>query len=381
MRSSAPPVRAVAVHTGRVAPSLMLSGLIAPLQNVTISSTLQEPADDVYVREGEAVAAGQVLARLDTADLRANFQAAERSAAEAEAKVAQARDQASLNIQQSKGDLAGAQSTLAQAQQKLSLSHTTFERDRQLYAQGYLSRAVLDTDTTQYQSDEQAVASARASMQTAATAVSVNGDDARGLQRDNVVSAQAAAASARAQADQIDVQIAKATIVSPVAGVVVNRNINAGQYPGSSALFTIQQVRDVYAMLNASSDQVFLIRPGSGAQITVASRPSMRVPGIVEAVLGQAEPGSTNFVVKVRLPNAVGLLQSGMVVSARIMLPPVAGLVIPTSAFLDASHSAVRTLAANGKIGVAPVRDLANDGSNAVIEGLDRNSRVVLQGQ
>jgi multidrug efflux pump subunit AcrA (membrane-fusion protein) len=58
---------------GTVYPRTVLSGIIAPLQNVGITSSLTEPADAVYVKEGEHVHRGQVLAQLDTADLRAQL--------------------------------------------------------------------------------------------------------------------------------------------------------------------------------------------------------------------------------------------------------------------------------------------------------------------
>lgn len=378
---SDPPFRTVAVQHGHVVPSVTLAGLIAPLQNVTISSSLQEPADTVSVNEGDYVHAGQVLAQLDTADLRANYDAAARSADDATARVSQSRYQAQLALQQGRSDFESAKTALAQAQQKLSLSQVTLQRDQQLYAQGYLSHQVLDSDTTQYETDRQSVVSARATLQTAEETVRVNGTSTQGLQQENVVSALASAASARAQAKQIAVQISKATIVSPVDGIVVNRNLNPGQYPGSSMIFTVQEIHVVYAMLNASSDQVFLIQQGTPATITVAAVRSHKARGVVEAVLGQAQPGSTNFTVKVRIPNADRVLQPGMVVSADIALPPVSGPMIPTSAYVDASHDAVRVQNADGTTRIVTVRNVADDGSNSIVQGLGTGARVVLQQQ
>jgi HlyD family secretion protein len=378
---SDPPPRTVTVVQGQVAPTVTLSGLIAPFENVAISSTLQEPADAVYVHEGDYVHAGQLLAQLDTADLEANYVAAIRNAEDARAKVAQTRDQAVLNVQQGHSDLSSAQSQLAQAQQKLQLSTVTLQRDQQLYKQGYLSHQVLDNDRTQYENDQQGVASAQAALRTAQATVVVNGTASRGLQQETVASAQAAAASAFAQADQIAVQIQKARIVSPTDGIVINRNINVGQYPGNAQIFTLQHVNKVYAMLNASSDQVFLIRQGSPAEVQAGSLHGYRTTGVVEAVLGQAEPGATNFVVKVRVPNAGGKLQSGMVVSATIKMPAVAGAMIPTSAFLDASHDAVRTRDGDGSTRVVAVRAVAEDGTHSIVQGLSRGTRVIVQAQ
>ena len=67
--------------------------------------------------------------------------------------------------------------------------------------------------------------------------------------------------------------IDKAIIKSPVDGVVVNRNLNPGQYPGSQTIFTVQQLDPVYAELNASSEDVFRIRRGA----TVSTRALARI--------------------------------------------------------------------------------------------------------
>lgn len=376
--SSPAPLRTARVTQGGIRPAVTLSGFIAPYQNVTISSTTQEPADMVFVNEGDYVHAGQVLAQLNTADLRANYNAALRNADDSQSRVSQTRDQGQLNIEQGKSALTTAQTQLTQAQQRLSLAQTTMRRDQQLYAQGYLARAQLDNDTTEYQNDQQAVSSAQAAVQNATATVRVNGDSSTGLQQENLVSANAAAASARAQASQIAVQIAKATIVSPVDGIVVNRNLNPGQYPGSAVLFTVQQIDTVYAMLNASSDQVFLIRPGAAADVTIGTLHQQHLHGVVEAVLGQPQPGGTNFVVKVRIANPTRLLQSGMIASAQISLPNVYGPMIPSGAFLDAAHDAVRTQGNDGTTRVVPVRAVAEDGSHSIVQGLPPNARVVL---
>src|ERR1700692_4476354 len=68
-------VPVVTAAYGSVAPKTVLSGLIAPLQNVAITSTLTEPAVSVGAQEGDRVSRGEVLAQLDTADLRAQLQA------------------------------------------------------------------------------------------------------------------------------------------------------------------------------------------------------------------------------------------------------------------------------------------------------------------
>ena len=107
-----------------------------------------------------------------------------------------------------------------------------------------------------------------------------------------------------AQADQVRVQIAKAAIVSPIDGVVVNRNINPGEYPGNREIFTLQQVNPIYAVLHASSEEVSSVETGSLATVTAPDLTGMqRFSGRVTGVLNQINPGSTDFQVKVLLQN------------------------------------------------------------------------------
>ena len=75
-QAAAPPVVETSVASvGTIHPAEQLAGIVAPYQNVAIQSSLTEPADSVDVQEGDRVSRGEVLARLDTADLRASLDA------------------------------------------------------------------------------------------------------------------------------------------------------------------------------------------------------------------------------------------------------------------------------------------------------------------
>ncbi len=67
--ASPAPIPTAIARQASVHPTLVIAGIIAPLQNVAISSTLSEPADAVNVNEGDQVRAGEVIAVFDTADL------------------------------------------------------------------------------------------------------------------------------------------------------------------------------------------------------------------------------------------------------------------------------------------------------------------------
>ena len=79
-----------AIGTRSLALSLPLSGSLAPLSSATIKSKVSGVVQATTVQEGMAVTAGQVLARIDQADLRARLQQQQAMLDEAQAKLSMA---------------------------------------------------------------------------------------------------------------------------------------------------------------------------------------------------------------------------------------------------------------------------------------------------
>jgi multidrug efflux pump subunit AcrA (membrane-fusion protein) len=373
-------VPVAAVRQGTVSPRTTLSGIIAPLQNVGITSTLVEPADAVYVKEGDHVARGQQLALLDTADLRTQLAQYQATVAGNAAKAAQTYDQAGLTIIQNGNTVDQARAAVRQTQQTLANDTLNLNRLAQLLRQGYIAQQQYDTQATMVRNDQQAVDAARVTLQNDVQQVAANGTTSSGLQGAQVAAAQAATQISQAQADQIRVQIAKASMVSPIDGIVVNRNFNPGEFPGGRQLFTIQQTSRVYAVLNGSAAQITGMQQGATATITSSSLPGKQFTGTVDGVLNALDPGSTNFVVKVTLQNPAGLLRPGMAVSGSARLPSSSGLLVPDTAFLDTTNSTVQVVH-GGVVQTAKVTMIADDGTNAVVTGIAPGTAIVVNGQ
>jgi RND family efflux transporter MFP subunit len=396
--SSPNPIPTVAAKETTLHATSSISGVIAPLQNVAITSSLTEPTNAVNVSEGDHVRKGQVIAQLDTADLQAQLAQAQatiesdiRTAGSDDAKVSQQQYQAKLNIGTGNDQVNAARSAVAQAQATLKNDQVNLTRDGDLVKNGYISQQALDQQQTLVNNDLNAVRSAQASLQTSLTNQQMNGNSNTGLQASNVQSLIAEANAARAmigvaqgQARQFQTMIAKATIVSPVNGVVVNRNLNPGEYPGGRTIFTIQQLDQVYAELNASSSDTFAIPVGAPVTLNVSGDSSRVYTGKVVAVLGQVTPGSTNFTVKVLVDNADGKLQSGLPVTANASLPPVKGIGIPSTAFLDDTHTTLM-IADDELVDVVAkmvhVREIATDGKTSIVTGLKAGQVVISNGQ
>ncbi len=352
-QAQAPYVATSVASQGTIHPASQLAGIIAPYQNVAIQTTTVEPTDAVYVKEGDNVYRGEVLAQLDTADLRAEL----------------ASDNANTSHTYYSGVLSIAQGvdTVRQDRVTLRTDDVNLERDESLFRQGYISRQTVDQQINTVNTDKQTLAAAMSNMQANGT---ISG---AGLQA-------AAVAQAQAEAQQIRVAIQKATIYSPIDGVVVNRNLNVGEYPGSRQIFTLQQVDPIYAIVQGSGAQIAHIAIGAPASVSISDLGLQKYSGRVVGVLNQIVPGSTNFEVKVQLSNPQHLIRPGMTVQAGIALPSLSGIRIPETAFTDQNHTQIMTVNAKSILQIAKVTEVGNDGVTSIVTGIQPGTRVVSNG-
>jgi multidrug efflux pump subunit AcrA (membrane-fusion protein) len=378
-----PQVATTVASSGSLHPNETLPGLITPYQNVAIQSSLSEPADRVDVQEGDRVAKGEVLAVLDTADLQAQLEADLATADSDSANATHTTIAGELTIGQSQQTVVNAAQAVTQARATLAKDNVDLARYRQLFGSGYISQQQVATQETLVRNDAAAVSSAQATLASAKEAVAANGTLAsgQGLQASSVAQAIATRKVALAQADQIRASIAKATIVSPIDGVVVNRNLNVGEYPGSRQIFTLQQVDPIFAVLRASGSQVANIPVGATARIAASDVRAKPLDGRVAGVLNQVNPGSTDFQVKVLLENTQRKLRPGMAVTGAITLPAVSGVRVPVAAFVDDNHSSVMVVGDDSKVKTVNVAEVADDGKTAIVTGLESGARVVSDGQ
>lgn len=374
--SAAPRVATATAKRGTIHPSLHIAGVVTPLRQVGIAANLAEPIGDVDVQEGDRVRAGQSLAHQITDDLQAQLVSAQRVVAEDVARYAQTAYQINATNQQDTSAVRTAQATLNQAQVNLSGATTDLRRYEVLEAQGYIAPQTVGQQRTTVASDAAAVRAAQDALTAAVANAQSNGrgTDAGALQA-QLQSARATADAAQATVEQLRRQISRATIVAPLDGIVDAVNANAGEYPSGRQLFTIEQISSVYALLPTSTAQVVQIPTGAPATL-VASGSARTHRGTVVAVLDALLPGTTNFTVKVLVPNADGQLHPGMPVTGNVALPPVSGIEIPVTAFIDDTHTSVYAVE-GGIVRTVNVRDVKDDGTNAIVTGLTAGAAVV----
>ena len=333
-----------------VADTLAVNGTVQAVDLLSISpqaSGLQ--IQQLLVREGDTVVAGQVLATLDDATLQADLRQAQ-----AQLSVSQAQ------VTQRQASLAQDQATLAEAQQNL-------ERLRTLAAQGAISEQELTRQQTQATTAQQAI----------------------GLARAEIESAQAGVRSQQAVIDRLQTQLGQTTVRSPVAGIVAERRANVGDVasPGSPIVTLIQNNQ---LKLVAEVPQTQLNRVAVGAPVAVSSTADsrLRLQGTVQSIDPLVDATNRTAQVNISLPGSE-LLRPGLFLRGDISTNSRQGLVIPASALQPQPDgtSLVFVLGEGNQVTARPVelgnRLPGNDTQLArveVVQGLQSGEQVVTSG-
>jgi len=298
---------------------------------------------------------------------------------ELEARLDEAQYQSAVNLESGSDQVRSATAALEQARANLALAQSTMASDEKLLSQGYIASLTVEQQRAQVIVAQQGVTSAQAALSTAIENERANGSPQQGLQAATIDAAMADYGSDVAQADALQVQLSHATIVSPIDGIVVNRNLNVGEYPGTRQIFTLQEVADVYAELSAYGQQVGGITRGAKVELTSPVLPTRRFTGSVVGVLPPATPQIPGFIIKVQVPNPAHALLPGMSVSGRVAQDEVTGVAVPVAAYLDDTHQTLMVVR-DGTAHVAQVQEIADDGRYSVVTGISEGETVVADG-
>jgi RND family efflux transporter MFP subunit len=191
--------------------------------------------------------------------------------------------------------------------------------------------------------------------------------------------ANARVAVAQAQLRQQQALIGRLDIRSPTAGLVLTRNVEAGQVvgAGSPALFRVAENGKMELQARLAEDDLARIRVGSPATVTPVGT-TLKITGTVWQISPVIDPQSRQGTVRVELPYNVALRPGGFA-SAQIGggrgdLP-----LLPESAVLsDAKGNYVYLIGSDNKVVRRDVKvgDVDERGVT-VVSGLSGTERVV----
>jgi HlyD family secretion protein len=323
-----------------IATYITLDGQIAPLEQSTLAFQQSGPIVAMYANVGDRVRAGQVLAKIDDSTLRAELAQAEAQANQQSASAQGAQAGLPVQLQQNSAALQTARAALANAK-------LVYDQDTQLYKQGYVSQAALESARAAYVQAQNNYNNARIGLRN--NVVSVQ----------NVKSSVAAAQAARAAANTYRTEIGQTTLYAPFDGVITSRLMDPGSYASPSApVFTLSRVSDVWVNINVPDEDLAYVHPGSPASFTSSSLPGKTFRAKISTVNAVPTQGTLSYLARIRMTNPDALLRGGMLVTATLVRERATNaIVVPRTAIAEtANGNAVYIVGPDSKAKEVPVR-------------------------
>jgi membrane fusion protein (multidrug efflux system) len=193
----------------------------------------------------------------------------------------------------------------------------------------------------------------------------------------------AAAAAARAQANEARASIGERVITAPFSGYASLRNISAGAIVNSGTeIATISDISTIKLDFPVPETALSAIRPGLTIAATSAAYPDEPFRGQIANVDPVVDPNTRAVTVRARLPNPDGRLKPGMLLAVTIEVAPRLGLSVPELAVVGEGDSRfVYAVDQSGNARRTPVRTgLRSGGRVEIVEGLRPGQRVVTEG-
>jgi HlyD family secretion protein len=364
--SAVDPNRLAKVTRGDVARSVVATGKIQPITKVEVKSKASGIVEKLYVDINNRVTKGQQLAQLDEQEIQAQVEAQRAQLASAEANVGTYE----ANVEQDKVNAAAPD---------LPMYKATLDRNLEMQKEGIVSRQALDDANKDYLAALTRRDSSKAQI---------------GVDTAKLKQAHAQVLQSQASLKQLEEQLGYTTIVAPMDGVILSRDVEIGDAVssilvlGSTATLVMTEgdVNEVYVDGKVDEADIAHVYMGQPARIKVESFRDRTFNGKVTKIspMGVEKDNVTTFEVRVSINNPGGELKALMTANAEILLDEHKGvLLVPENAvtYDSMKNASVEIPDKSQKEGTrkAPVTvGLSNGSVTEITSGLKEGDQVVL---
>jgi len=357
----------VKVERMDLARSVVATGRIEPVTKVEIKSKASGIILKLPVNVGDRVRQGQVICELDQNDLLPRKRQAEAALGMAEAGLKSAR----AEFERAKVEAEGTD---------LPFLKRDMERARDMVLHKVAPTMARDEAEKNYEmaKNRQHVASV-----------------ALGVSEAAIRKAEAQVEQSRAQLATTDEDLRNATIVSPIDGVVLSRDREAGDAvssiltmgSGATLIMTVGDLREVYVKGKVDESDIGRVFLGQPARITVESYKDQKFAGKVTKIspMGVEKDNVTTFEVRVSISNEAGKLMATMTANAEVLLEERKGvLVVPEGAIIYGKDKSVQVevpdaVNETGRRRITVATGISNGSRTQIVSGLNEGQKVILQ--
>ena len=341
-RGSVPKFRTVRVERGPLTAAVSATGNLNAVITVQVGSQVSGQIKELLVDFNSIVKKNQVIARIDpdifTAKVnqaKADVESAKATVLNQEAQVERAR----ADVENARAAYAESKAQTAKAQVAVVDGKRDFDRKTELFARRLIARSDLDSSQAAHDSAIAQVDSAKAHEQALDSAIQSSTAQLRVAQA-MLVSARAGVDQKNAGLKQAQVDLDHTTILAPVDGVVVSRQVDVGQTVAASLqapiLFTIaQDLTKMQVETSVDEADIGRLKLDDRANFTVDAFPGETFTGTVTQIrkAPQVVQNVVTYTVIVGVENPSGKLMPGMTANVKLVVAQKANaLKIPNAA-------------------------------------------------
>ena len=288
--NSAKEVELQTVATRTIIQTVTASGKIYPEEEVKISSDVSGEIIDLYVKEGDIVKKGQLLARIKPESYQA---VVEQSAAQLDNTKAQ--------LSTSKARIAQAKAIISQAEAQFETAKAAYTRAQELFTKKIISKADLESAEASYKTTKATVESAKADLEAA---------------KHTSDAASYTIKATEAMIKEAKINLNKTTIYAPMDGIISLLNVKKGEkvvgtlQMSGTEMMRIANFENMEVRVDVSEGEITKVKLNDTATIEVDAYLDRKFTGIVTQVANSSKGAgssmvsadqSTNFVVKIRI--------------------------------------------------------------------------------
>ena len=333
------------VESKSLAIKIKSSGSVVPIETVNLSPKQAGKLIELLVEQGARVNRGQVIARMDNANLIPQLYQAQASAAASEANLAKLRNgNRPEDIAAAQARVSAASGRLDAARSRLALTNMKTSRFRGLQTEGAISSDRFDEVVTDDRSAQADLQTAQANLVESTRLLE---ESRNGSRFEDIAQAEAQLAQAIAGIRVVEVQIEDTVIRAPFSGIITQKYANAGAFVtptttasasnSSSSTSIVAIANGLEIIAKVPEVDISQIRIGQDVEIVADAFPSEVFKGKVRLIAPEAiiEQNVTSFQVRVTLETGKDKLQSGMNTDLRFIGKQIDGaLVVPTVAIV-----------------------------------------------
>jgi RND family efflux transporter MFP subunit len=242
------------VYPAQLLAKLKASGYVVAQRKADVAAKVTGQLTAIMVEEGSLVKKGQVIARLESADV-------------------------SAQVEQGRANLSAARARVEQIRADMGNTVLDFERKKKLVSSGAVSRAEYDTAQSRYLSAKASLDATQADVQSSAAALKM-----------------------------AEVTLSYYEIRSPFDAVVLTKNADVGDIVtpfgaaanAKAAVVSIADLSSLQVEVDVSESSIGLVRVGLPCDILLDALPDERFEGVVDTIVPTVDKSKATVLVKVR---------------------------------------------------------------------------------